>query len=69
MKKNMYKVILSDGTEILSNSRNARKHLLENDALAVYVYRNNYDMPLLSMAIRMSGCILVGTEYMSLGEH
>lgn len=70
-KKAKYLVVISyangNNTQFIeSNSRNARKHLVENNADRVSVYPNieiAQGRSLLCMAVRMNGCIVFGTSY------
>jgi len=58
-----YLVSVNDGRCIYtlnSNSRNARKHLIENDADIVRVYKQSNN-ELVCSACRLMDCILVGT--------
>lgn len=53
-------LVLADGRFMESNSRNARKHLLEQEAKHVYVFINSEDAPLVSVATKQEDYILVG---------
>lgn len=59
MKTKKY-FILAGSVSYFSNSRNARRHLLENDAICCYVFANTEDAPLVSMAQIKENVVLVG---------
>lgn len=61
MKKSKYYVI-ADGVGYFSNSRNARKHLLETGARAVSVFTNDWACDFISRAVRTNDCIMVGAK-------
>lgn len=49
-----------DKDSFYSNSRNARKHLLENGGKSCYVFANTENAPLISMALAREEVVLVG---------
>ena len=60
MRKAKY-YIIADNYSFESNSRNARKHLIKNNASYVEVCINNDRLTAVSYAIKHWGVILVGT--------
>lgn len=63
MKSHKYYVLVTTDNEVYgygSNSRNARRHLLENEAAIVRIFKNGSNDVICS-ACRLMDCILVGT--------
>lgn len=61
-KKDKYLIWTPNGL-FTSNSRNARKHLIEQGVRKIYVHTNTETPRFLCMAVYKQNCILVGTEY------
>ena len=63
-KKDKYLIWTRSG-QFTSNSRNARKHLIEQYAFTneVWIFSNTKEPHFVCMAVIENGCILVGTKY------
>lgn len=61
MKKSKYYVV-ADGVGYYSNSRNARKHLIETGAHNVTVFANDWECDFVSRAVRTNDCIMFGAR-------